>query len=174
MVVAVRVLGVLNIGAFFALLFVAAYRLPGGVAATAGAIQPLVVAGLASMLLGELLRRVTAVAGATGVAGSACWCSVPRPPSTRSVSPPPWPAPVHGLRHRAHQALGTPHWPAHRHRLALTAGGLALLPVAVLLEGPPPALTVGNLAAYTWLGIAGTGIAYTAWFRGIDRLPSAP
>ncbi len=41
------VLGVLNIGAFFVLLFVAAYRLPGGVAATLGSIQPLVAAGLA-------------------------------------------------------------------------------------------------------------------------------
>ena len=41
------VLGVLNIGAFFALLFIGAFRLPGGVAATAGAIQPLVAAGLA-------------------------------------------------------------------------------------------------------------------------------
>ena len=37
------VLGGLNIGIFQALLFVAAYRLPGGVAATAGAIQPLLV-----------------------------------------------------------------------------------------------------------------------------------
>ena len=36
-------LGGLNIGIFQALLFVAAYRLPGGVAATAGAIQPLLV-----------------------------------------------------------------------------------------------------------------------------------
>lgn len=36
-------LGFLNIGVFQALLFVAAYRLPGGVAATVGAIQPLVV-----------------------------------------------------------------------------------------------------------------------------------
>jgi len=34
------VLGTLNIGAFFALLFVAAYRLPGGVAAIIIAAQP--------------------------------------------------------------------------------------------------------------------------------------
>ena len=46
-------LGVLNIGGFFALLFVAAYRLPGGVAATLGAVQPLVAAGLATALLRE-------------------------------------------------------------------------------------------------------------------------
>ena len=47
------VLGALNIGVFFALLFVAAYRLPGGVAATLGAVQPLVVAGLGAALLGQ-------------------------------------------------------------------------------------------------------------------------
>jgi probable blue pigment (indigoidine) exporter len=37
----ILLLGSLNIGIFQALLFIAAYRLPGGVAATAGAIQPL-------------------------------------------------------------------------------------------------------------------------------------
>src|SRR5690625_2139672 len=47
------VLGTLNIGAFQALLFVTAERLPGGVAATLGAVQPLVVAGLAVLVLRE-------------------------------------------------------------------------------------------------------------------------
>ncbi|MEG1771284.1 MAG: EamA family transporter, partial [Comamonas sp.] len=37
------VLSALNIGVFQALLFVAAYRLPGGLAAVLGAIQPLLV-----------------------------------------------------------------------------------------------------------------------------------
>src|SRR5919107_228724 len=45
------VLGVLNIGAFFALLFVAAYRLPGGVAAVLGAVQPLTALAFAAVLL---------------------------------------------------------------------------------------------------------------------------
>ena len=35
------ILGALNFSVFWALLFVAAYRLPGGVAATLGAVQPL-------------------------------------------------------------------------------------------------------------------------------------
>ncbi len=63
------VLGTLNIGAFFALLFVAAFRLPGGVAATAGAVQPLVAAGLAAVLLGERLRPTTLAAGLAGCLG---------------------------------------------------------------------------------------------------------
>ncbi|NUO85867.1 MAG: EamA family transporter, partial [Cupriavidus sp.] len=37
------VLGVLNIGFFQAMLFIGAYRLAGGVAATVGAVQPLIV-----------------------------------------------------------------------------------------------------------------------------------
>ncbi len=41
------VTGILNIGAFQALLFIAAYRLPGGLAAVIGAIQPLLVMLLA-------------------------------------------------------------------------------------------------------------------------------
>src|SRR5947207_564032 len=41
------VLGALNIGAFLGLLFVAADRLPGGIAATLISLQPLLVAALA-------------------------------------------------------------------------------------------------------------------------------
>ncbi|NBH10459.1 EamA family transporter, partial [Amycolatopsis sp. SID8362] len=63
------VLGTLNIGAFLALLFVAAYRLPGGVAATLGALQPLIVAGLSTGLLGERLTPRTVLAGIAGVVG---------------------------------------------------------------------------------------------------------
>ena len=45
-------LGLANIGIFFALLFVSAARLPGGLAATVSSIQPLIVA------LPPVLRRV--------------------------------------------------------------------------------------------------------------------
>ena len=58
-----------SIGAFFALLFFAAYRLPGGVAATLGATQPLVAAGLGALLLSEPLRRHLLIAGVAGMLG---------------------------------------------------------------------------------------------------------
>ena len=51
------VLGTLTIGAFLPLLFVAAYTLPGGVAAVFGATQPLIVAGLALVVLAERPTR---------------------------------------------------------------------------------------------------------------------
>jgi probable blue pigment (indigoidine) exporter len=166
------VLGVLNIGAFFALLFIAAYRLPGGVAATAGAIQPLVVAGLAWLLLSEAIRSVTAVAGVTGVVGVGLLVLGPEAAlDTVGVV-----AALAGTLSMASGVVLTKRWPRPTHLLTatgwqLTAGGLALLPVALLAEGPPPALTATNLAGYAWLAIVGTGAAYAVWFRGIDRLP---
>ena len=57
------VLGALNFGLFWALLFVAAYRLPGGVAATVGAVQPLAVLLLARIALGASVRPVAVAAG---------------------------------------------------------------------------------------------------------------
>src|SRR6187431_1228984 len=59
-------LGVLNIGLFFPFLFIAAERLPGGVAATLGAAQPLVVALLA---IGVLKENASAWRLAWGVIG---------------------------------------------------------------------------------------------------------
>ena len=53
----------------------------------------------------------------------------------------------------------------------LTAGGLFLLPLALLLEGPPPTLSLPAIGGYTWLGVVGALLAYTLWFRGIGRLP---
>jgi probable blue pigment (indigoidine) exporter len=55
----------------------------------------------------------------------------------------------------------------------LSAGGLALAPVAFVAEGLPPAVTTTNVIGFTWLAIAGTGAAYANWFRGIQQLPIA-
>ena len=65
------VLGALNIGVFFALLFLAAYRLPGGIAAVLGAVQPLLTVGLAIPLLGQLPSGRALLGGVTGLFGVA-------------------------------------------------------------------------------------------------------
>jgi probable blue pigment (indigoidine) exporter len=49
----VAIVGGLNFSLFWALLFVSAYRLPGGVAATVGAVQPLIVVALERLLMGR-------------------------------------------------------------------------------------------------------------------------
>lgn len=62
-------LGVLNIGAFFYLLFVAAYHLPGGVAALVGSVQPTVVLVLAAVILKQPIQSVHIVSCVVGIAG---------------------------------------------------------------------------------------------------------
>lgn len=166
------VLGFLNIGLFFALLFTAAYRLPGGVAATAGALQPLVAAGLAAVLLGEAFTRRTALAGALGVVGVGLL--VLRP--TAALDPIGVVAALAGTMSMATGVVLTKRWGRPTDLLTftgwqLTAGGLLLAPMTLLFEGLPPAPTGRNLVGFAWLAILGSGVAYSLWFRGIGTLP---
>lgn len=168
------VLGTLNIGAFFALLFVGAYRLPGGVAATLGAVQPLIAAGLGAVVLGERVRARTVVAGLLGMAGVALLV-------LRASAHLDTVGVLAGLAGAASMATGvvfTKRWGRPVPLLAFTswqllAGGLVLAPVALAVEGAPPSLTLENVAGYTWLATGGTAVAYALWFRGIERLPVA-
>lgn len=55
----------------------------------------------------------------------------------------------------------------------LIAGGVLVLPVAVALEGAPPALTGVELAGFGYLSLIATAVAFTAWFAGLRQLPAA-
>ncbi|GGP61583.1 ABC transporter permease [Streptomyces abikoensis] len=168
------VLGALNIGAFFALLFVAAYRLPGGVAATIGAVQPLLAAGLSTGLLGERLSLRTVVAGAVGVAGvSMLVLRADARLDGIGVA-----AAVGGAVVMATGVVLSKRWASSAPPLAATgwqlvAGGVLLLPIALVVEGAPPtSLTAANLAGYGYLAVVGSAFAYVLWFRGIRALPA--
>lgn len=65
------VTGILNIGAFQALLFIAAYRLPGGLAAVIGAIQPLLVMLLAWCVDRQRSPWLAVLSALMGIAGMA-------------------------------------------------------------------------------------------------------
>ena len=60
------VLALFNFGLFFPLLVVAVYRLPGGVAAAVGGLQPLLVAGFTWLLAGGRPRAVDVAVGVRG------------------------------------------------------------------------------------------------------------
>ncbi|MFF7454338.1 EamA family transporter [Kitasatospora sp. NPDC008115] len=167
------VLGALNIGAFFALLFVAAYRLPGGVAATVGAVQPLIAAGLSAALLGDRLSRRTLLSGIAGVAGvSLLVLRANAQLDALGIL-----ASLGGAVVMATGVVLSKRWTSPAPLLAttgwqLTAGGLLLLPVTLLVEGPPPShLTGANLLGYGYLSLIGAAVAYALWFRGIRALP---
>ncbi len=157
-------LGILNIGGFFALLFLAAFRLPGGVAGTLGAIQPLLAAALAAALLGERMRQTALSAGVLGAEAKSDAVGV-----------------FAGLGGAAAMAMGvvlTKRWGRPTSLLAFTswqliAGGLFLLPLALMLEGVPQTISTANIAGFLWLSSVGTAVAYALWFRGIQILPVA-
>ncbi|MEZ7754971.1 EamA family transporter [Microbacterium paraoxydans] len=168
------VLGALNIGAFFPLLFLAAERLPGGVAAAVAGAQPLIVLGLGALVLGERVRPISAAAAVAGAAGVAL--VVLGPAAALDF----WGlvAALGGVTATGLGMILTKRWgrPAGVGPVAyagwqLTAGGLLLLPLTFAVEGPPPALDADALLGYLWLATAGGIVAYTLWFRGIQRLP---
>ena len=55
----------------------------------------------------------------------------------------------------------------------LLMSGLILVPLAALVEGGPPALSVRNVAGFAYLSLAATALAFVLWFNGIRRLPVA-
>lgn len=167
-------LGVLNIGAFFPLLFLAAERLPGGVAAAVAGAQPLIVIALGALVLRERIRPVVAIAALAGTVGVALIVLEP------SAGLDAWGvlAALGGVTATGAGMVLTKRWgrPAGVGPIAyagwqLGAGGLALLPLTFLIEGAPPAIDATAALGYAWLATVGGLFAYTLWFGGIQRLP---
>jgi probable blue pigment (indigoidine) exporter len=162
------VLGMLNFAVFFSLLFAAAYRLPGGVAATVGAIQPLLVIGLAAVVAREPVHARRVVAGVAAIVGVGLLvldggavvdgigvlaaAAGAMSMATGSVLIQRWGRPVPAATFAGWQ---------------LVAGGSVLAPLALAVEGAPRDLTAANIGGYAYLAVIGGGIAYSLWFRGL-------
>jgi probable blue pigment (indigoidine) exporter len=170
----VFMLGALNFSVFLSMLFIATYRLPGGVAATVGAVQPLLVVFLAYFVLASPIRLVPVVAALVGAAGVALLVLTPR----AALDPV---GILAGLAGAASMACGmvlSRKWQPPVSLLTftawqLTAGGLLLVPVVLLLESAIPVPTITNLLALTWLGLIGMALTYFLWLRGVTRLDSS-
>lgn len=166
-------LGALNIGIFQALLFVAAYRLPGGLAAVLGAIQPLLVMVLAWGVDGRVPARATLWAAVAGVLGMAILLLSPQ----TVFDPIGVAAALAGAACMAAGVWLTRRWRLDLPVLALTGwqlliGGLMLVPLAWLADAPLPALSLLQMSAYAYLCLVGALLAYALWFRGVARLPT--
>lgn len=168
-------LGTLNIGAFFYLLFVSAYHLPGGVAALMISAQPVLVLVLSALLLRDRVRPVQVGACVLGAAGVALLVLQPQA-GADAVGV------LSGLLGALCMASGivlTKRWgrPEGTSLMGftgwqLTAGGLVLLPATLLVEGLPEQITAANVAGFAYLGLIGALLSYALWFRGIERLPA--
>ncbi|MEQ5271711.1 EamA family transporter [Proteus terrae] len=167
----VIILGILNFSLFWWLLFISAYRLPGGVAATVGAVQPLIVLFLSRWLLQTRLSWLSISAALGGILGVAILILTPNAAldpigiiaglggafsmATGTVLSRRWQPPVTPLTFTAWQ---------------LTAGGAVLLPFALLFEPALPSLTGINFLGLAYLTLIGGALTYIFWFRGLALL----
>jgi probable blue pigment (indigoidine) exporter len=55
----------------------------------------------------------------------------------------------------------------------LVAGGIVLVPVALIVEGAPPSMDSQTLAAFAFVSLIATALAYSAWFAGLHHLPAS-
>jgi len=167
------VLSALNIGVFQALLFVAAYRLPGGLAAVLGAIQPLLVMVLVWAVDRRSPAQATLWSAVAGVVGMAVLLLSPQ----TVFEPLGMAAAFLGAACMATGVWLTRRWRVDLPVLSLTGwqlviGGVMLAPVAWQIDAPLPELTLTQWAAYSYLSLAGALLAYSLWFRGVARLPT--
>jgi probable blue pigment (indigoidine) exporter len=167
-------LALFNFGIFFPLLSAAVYRLPGGVAAAMGGLQPILVALLSWMIAGRKPRPRDLVIG--GVAAVGVGLVAIHPSAHLNAA-----GLLAALGANVSFAVGvvlTKRHPAPANKVAATGwqllmGGAILVPLTAIVEGAPPALSGRNLAGFAYLSLVGTGLAFIVWFNGIRRLPTA-
>lgn len=167
------VLGMLNFGAFFVLVYVAAQLLPSSIAASIMALAPLALAGLAWPLLAQRPTARWAVGAALGLAGVALVVGL----GTGAVPLAGVVASAVALLASSLGAILTTRWKDDTPLLAttswqLTAGGLALVAVALTVEGAPPTVDATGLAAYVGIAVIATALAFVCWFTGLRHLPA--
>jgi probable blue pigment (indigoidine) exporter len=167
------VLALFNFGIFFPLLITAIYRLPGGVAASVGGIQPLLVATLSVLFGVSRPRRRDLVIGVVAALGVAL--VVIRP--TATIDPIGVAAAIGANVSFSVGVVLTKKLPTPANRVGSTGWQLllstiVLLPLAAVIEGRPDALSVTNLAGVFYLSLLATGVAFVLWFNGIRRLPT--
>ncbi|WP_144785587.1 EamA family transporter [Microbacterium sp. BH-3-3-3] len=167
------VLGLLNFGAFFVLVYVAAQLLPSSIAASIMALAPLALAGLAWPLLSQRPTARWAVGALLGLVGVLSVVGL----GTGTVPVAGVVASVIALLASSLGAILTTRWRDETPLLAttswqLTAGGLALVAVAAMVEGRPPRVDAAGLLAYVGIAVIATALAFVCWFTGLRHLPA--
>ncbi|MCF5846346.1 DMT family transporter [Aeromonas veronii] len=157
-----------NIAAFFALLFVAAFRLPGAVAGTLGATLPLVLMLLAWLQDGTRPSLKWLLLGLIGLAGVLLLLN----PSA-NLDPVGVACAMLATVLIGQSSRWMRHWPVND-LLALTAwqlllGGLMLIPLAWWLAGPMPLPAPASAPGLLWLILLNTALGYWAWLWGLKR-----
>ena len=167
------VLGVLNIGAFFVLIYVAAQLLPSSIASMIMAIAPAAMMLLAWGVIRERPQVFSLIGAGLGFAGVIALLAT----GEGAVSVGGVLASLAAMLMSSIGFILTKRWNTGVALLPMTAwqltmGGLMIIPVALIGEGLPSPVTGSEFAAFAYLSLAGTLAAYVGWNTGLKHLPA--
>lgn len=167
----ILVLGVVNIALTFALFFVSAARLPGGITTTLMAFAPFWAALLSWPLLSQRPRPVQLLLILVGVAGVFLLVGA----SASLLDPVGIAAGAGAASCMGCGIVLIKKWgrPAPLQAFTcwqLLTGGLILAVLTLVWEDMPATIAPLGVAAYLYLALACTALAYALWFRGIERI----
>ncbi len=169
------ILGAFNFSIFWGLMFYSAYQLPGGVAATVAALQPLFVVFLARAIMGTAIRKRAILAALIGIAGVCALILTPETP----LDPLGLAAGLGAAISMAAGMVLSRHWQPPVSTLTftawqLTAGGILLIPAVLLLEPQFMPLDGRAMLGLGFLSLVGGAFTYWLYLRGVARIaPSA-
>jgi probable blue pigment (indigoidine) exporter len=167
------VLGALNTSVFFTLIYVAAQALPTSLASMIMATSPVVLMLLAWPITAERPTAAKVVGAAIGI-GGACLMLLT---SAVHLNVAGIAASVGAMTLSSIGYILAKRWAGEVDVLAstswqLTAGGLLLVPAAIVFEGAPPALDTDAVLGFGYVTVVATALAFAAWFAGLKHLPA--
>lgn len=165
------VLGTLNMGGFFALVYLAAQTLPTSIASTIMATSPVVMMLFAWLALSERPPTMHLAGAGVGI-GGVCLMLLDGGGGVEASGV------IASVTAMAMSSLGyvlTKKWSADIDVFSLTSwqlitGGIVLIPIAVAMEGPPPSLDVPAMVGFGYVTVVATALAFAAWFTGLRHL----
>lgn len=168
------VLGALTVGGLNVLVYVAAQRLATSLAATIMSTSAAALIVLSWIVLGQRPALRAAVGAMLGIVG----VIVMLQPGGGEADGWGIAASVLAMLSSSLGFVLTRRWGADVPPLTMTAwqliaGSLVVAPLAVAVEGAPPALDGPALIGFAYVILVATAVAYAAWFTGLARLPGA-
>lgn len=168
------VLGTLTVGGLNVLVYVAAQRLATSLAATIMSMSAAALLLLSWMMLRQRPTLRAAGGAVLGIVG----VIVMLQPGGGDADGWGLAASVVAMLSSSLGFVLTRRWGADVPPLTMTAwqliaGSLVVMPVAIVVEGAPPALDGPALLGFAYIILVATAVAYAAWFTGLARLPGA-
>jgi probable blue pigment (indigoidine) exporter len=169
----VIVLGTLNMGLFFCLVYISAQMLPSSVAASICSVTPLMITGFAWLLLHQRPSVRVVLGSGAGAVGVVLIVGT----ATGALDGWGVVASFVAMTLSSIGAVLTRRWDDGTSVLTVTAwqllvGGIELTGLAVLLEGAPPQLDAPQFLAFSYVSLIATALAFTCWFSGFRHLPA--